>query len=496
MTRFRVSGKEIINSIALSMLYVFGILLSTGTLFSGYHLIDDHEIIKYKFWYDSGSHSCYELLTGGFVWKNERFRPLYEVIRRIRCIIYGDNWTIWSITVAFEIVLIVVYSYFFARLWRSNYLTSGLFALIVVTGEQSAVWWRLGPQEATGTLLMMAALLCLQIYVISKKKRWCIVGVLLAILCSMTKESFTIMLPFIVLLILVYAVWYNDEGHSLMDYIRAIKQYAPIIIVCAVVFFAELIYILVHTGINSVEYAGIDYTMSILGYIKRMGGMLLFRFSIYFWLMFVVAVIAAIYMSKKGKLKHFIINRWDICIVLVLMILTQVFLYAKSGMFERYFMPSTMAIAMLLTIVLNDVFEEKRSEYLNLAFLTICLLYLLANKVIPNANSYSRIGNDISSCMEYVNNECNKEDIILAMGKADEENLGIESYLEYSLGYENVVSYDLDSFHDKVVIVSDKINISDNSKVEYIIADKKFPQVDGFVIEADFGSFYLMKKMI
>ena len=162
MTRIKISGKEIICCIVLSILYVFGILLSTGTLFSGYHLIDDHEIIKYNFWNESEKHSLFELLSGGFAWKKERFRPLYEIVRRIRCVVFGDNMTIWSIIVALEIVLIIVFSYFFARLWRTNGVISALFSLLVVTGEQSAVWWRLGPQEATGSLLLIVALLCLQ----------------------------------------------------------------------------------------------------------------------------------------------------------------------------------------------------------------------------------------------------------------------------------------------------------------------------------------------
>ena len=59
-----------------------------------------------------------------------------------------------------------------------------------------------------------------------------------------------------------------------------------------------------------------------------------------------------------------------------------------------------------------------------------------------------------------------------------------------------MVSYDMGSYHDKVIVYSDEIKISDNSKIEYIIADEKLPRVDGFDIEADFGSFYLMKKVI
>ena len=496
MTKIKISGKEIICCIILSILYVFGILLSTGTLFSGYHLIDDHEIIKYNFWNESEKHSLFELLSGGFVWKKERFRPLYEIVRRIRCVVFGDNMTIWSIIVALEIVLIIVFSYFFARLWRTNRVISALFSLFVVTGEQSAVWWRLGPQEATGSLLLIVALLCFQIYVIYGNRKWEVCGIISALLCSMTKESFTIMLPFIVLLLLVYSVWNSDETHNIEAYVKAIKKHLDIIVFCAVLFCAELIYILVQVGINSTGYAGIDNELSVLGYIKRMGGMLLFRFSIYFWLIVSVAVVSATYMFIKGTLKRFIFEKWDICAVSVLIILTQVFLYAKSGMFERYYLPSTIAIAMLLTITLNGVFEEKQFERIYGAIILACLLFLLINKVIPNAISFTRIGNDFANCMEYVKAECDKDAYILAMGKADEENLGIESYMQYCLGYKHVVSYDMGSYHDKVIVYSDEIKISDNSKIEYIIADEKLPRVDGFDIEADFGSFYLMKKVI
>lgn len=496
MTRIKISGKERISCIVLSILYVFGILLSTGTLFSGYHLIDDHEIIKYNYWNNMEPHSLYELLTGGFGWKWERFRPLYEIIRRIRCILFGDNLLIWSIIVALEIVLIIVCSYYFARLWGSNHFFSLIYSLLVVSGEQSAVWWRLGPQEPLGTLFLIIALLCFQIHVISDKKKWMVFGIISALLCTMIKESFTIMLPFIIILTLVFFVWNSNEEHNLKAYVDAIKRYSMVIVFCIVVFCAEIIYIFVNVGINSVGYAGIDNELSVLGYIKRMGGMLLFRFSIYFWLIVSVAVVSATYMFIKGTLKRFIFEKWDICAVSVLIILTQVFLYAKSGMFERYYLPSTIAIAMLLTITLNGVFEEKQFERIYGAIILACLLFLLIDKVIPNAISFTRIGNDFANCMEYVKAECDKDAYILAMGKADEENLGIESYMQYCLGYKHVVSYDMGSYHDKVIVYTDEIKISDNSKIEYIIADEKLPRVDGFDIEADFGSFYLMKKVI
>ena len=152
--RLRKNGKyEFLIVLAGAFLYVFMLLVFSGTLTSGYHLADDHEIVLINKRFQDGTYGWNTIFQKGILGyfnKDLRFRPFYLTMRMLCIYLLGTNYLVWSIWVGMEIVLSIVVAYYIARGLGANFIFAGLVALLIVTGEQGEIWWRLGPQEPLG----------------------------------------------------------------------------------------------------------------------------------------------------------------------------------------------------------------------------------------------------------------------------------------------------------------------------------------------------------
>ena len=83
---------------------VFGILIGTGTLTSGLHLVDDHEYLEYDLIRRSGGSlgDCLRFALSEDV--GLRFRPLYFSVRVLLYGLFGTNLVAWSVEKALEII--------------------------------------------------------------------------------------------------------------------------------------------------------------------------------------------------------------------------------------------------------------------------------------------------------------------------------------------------------------------------------------------------------
>ena len=76
---------------------VFGILIGTGTLTSGLHLVDDHEYLEYDLIRRSGGSlgDCLRFALSEDV--GLRFRPMYFSVRVLLYGLFGTNLVAWSV---------------------------------------------------------------------------------------------------------------------------------------------------------------------------------------------------------------------------------------------------------------------------------------------------------------------------------------------------------------------------------------------------------------
>ncbi len=487
--------KEVIIIIGISLLLVFGILIGTGTLFSGYHLVDDHEIIRRVYVNRNSPISLWDKIFDGFPWITIRFRPLYIVLRRIRGLVFLDNFVCWSIWVGLEIVLIILFAYLIARMFDCNKYMSFLFGCIIVIGEQSAVWWRLGPQEPTGLLLLLVSFFFLQKYEVYSDRKWLVGGSLAAILSSFTKESFTLFLPFIPFLVVAYDIYIEDIEHTLIyKWRKSIKKNLLLFPVCIIVFLFNLVLILTKVGTDLDGYAGLDNSLGVLGYIRRIGGMLLFRFSIYFWALVFVGLGCLVYIKiKKIDSKRVIRKNCFLFIIVLAIIAVQLVLHAKSGMFERYFIPTIVPIALIFIVIVNSIIGNSKNLVMGYQIiLTILMLWLLTISVIPEAKSFAREGQVVAECIEKVQSEANSNSkIVVALDM--ERDYAFETFLELKLGYNDVISYEAGSFLNQIDLKSDGDIIKELNEVEYIIGNNS-SEYDNFTLIGDYDTIKLWKN--
>ena len=119
---------------------VFGVVIVTGTLTSGFHLVDDWEFAQYIDWITLEHRSLWDCLRDTVSFDlTLRFRPLYYINRILMAYVFGINLTAMSVVKAAEIVVALVALYYCARQMKCNMVYAALFSLTVMVGYQSAV---------------------------------------------------------------------------------------------------------------------------------------------------------------------------------------------------------------------------------------------------------------------------------------------------------------------------------------------------------------------
>lgn len=141
--------REFIIVLLGALLLVFGTTILMGTITSGFHLVDDHEFLKWTYEMERQNIPMMDILTkkvmDDFWW---RYEPLYYSARILSCGLFGIDLTAYSVMKALEIVVSLVFLYYSGRLVGAGRGYAALFSLLSMVGYQSAVWWKLGPQES------------------------------------------------------------------------------------------------------------------------------------------------------------------------------------------------------------------------------------------------------------------------------------------------------------------------------------------------------------
>ena len=87
----------LIAGVVLSIFW-FSLLFLSGTVFSGYHFIDDHEIVILKNDLSKPSNSTLQVLEKWLTKDTSiRFKPFYIIHRVFEAKIFGTNFIAWSI---------------------------------------------------------------------------------------------------------------------------------------------------------------------------------------------------------------------------------------------------------------------------------------------------------------------------------------------------------------------------------------------------------------
>lgn len=430
----KYNKKEIMIVSLVIILFVFGFVLLTGTFNSSYHLQDDHEFIRI-----SNDLKEKNILSVIFDWTsnglNIRFRPLYHIIRVLLVSIFGLHFKLWYTWKALEIFGISFFLYFFARNLKCNKFVSCIFTLLVLIGNQIAIWYRLGPQESTGLLFLSIALFFIsEYYLYNENKRNIIIAAIFMFLMSLMKESFVLMLPPILFLGLgLYS--YKNGDKNIKNILIDNKK---IIMTIMTLFFIEIFVIVFLIGTNKIGYAGFSSDTTTYQYLEGIRKSLISDGLINQAILFLIAggITLASYNNIKNK-KSFL----GIILFVVITIIFQLILHAKSTMFERYIVPMSVAYSFIIVILGSKFLKNKGTLiiYFGLILLVIAGLF---NQSITRASEFANNGKNINDYLWYIRNNIDKnKNIFIAMNGELEYSTDI--YLR-NYGYNNLYEYQSD----------------------------------------------------
>lgn len=380
-------------------LFYFLLLLSitagAQTLWSGYHFVDDHEIVRLISDFQQIGYfaTLSKWISTDFL---IRFRPLYFFHRVTQAYFFGTNFTLWSSYLFLWILATCQLNYLTLRKIGWSSLTAFLIPLFVFLGKASPVIWRLGPSEVYGLTFASLAF-----YLTAKNPHKIFWPILNMVIAALFKESFVLSFPFFVVFRIFYAKPFDGE------YYKAIKNNFRFILTCALLTIALLGIIKFIVGTEKIEYAGVS-GFTIIKFLETCKSFLQLTYSkflIAFWLPLLL------FLKRENKTSRNEFTRLLFVIfALGILAFPQLVLYTKSGLFERYLIPVIYSAAVLFVLPLELILRKQCSPFesgckCKKLFIAIGVLFLLLS--LPTLVS-SEIRSEILAWYSFLKGKPNK----------------------------------------------------------------------------------------
>lgn len=371
---------------------VFGVVICMGTLTSGFHMVDDWELAKYTDRMTLEKISLWECMKDAVGFDLQlRFRPLYYVNRVLMAFLFGINLTAMSVIKAVEIVVAHVALYYCARQMKCGMACAALFALTVMVGYQSAVWWKLGPQESYAMMLFAIGFYLLLKWLHGGAGWYAYASVAVLFLMSIYKEPFILLLPFVGLYVLYEEL--RDKKFSAENVWKAVKSRLPYLLAIGMIFVVELLLIAFVIGTNNYSYVGLDKSITFRQYIEtwHQAGHADLKWYRRFGV--VMLMILLTYWEQSKKLL------WEIALTMAI-IVPQCVAYSKTALEERYILPSVLGFAFFFVITgchFRPLRGRRRMVYM------LCLLLMLAahgRVMLREAHYFAYRGEGIQTMLE------------------------------------------------------------------------------------------------
>lgn len=437
----KVCMLDYVGALFLGFVIIFGLLVKAGTLTSGFHFADDHELIRMELGFSQQNVSLGQAILN-WMDLHWRFRPFYWVERVTGAYLWGSNLLYWNCYTALKGVLAFYCLYMMSRYLKFDRIISAIVPCVVMLGSQFTPWYRSANQESTG-LLFCAVTLCLIAAQAYHRKytdwRYNVPIMIGAILCGLMKESFTLFMP--VFIALKFWLEYWDEENADMGkarWLRCLKSnvitYGGILLsllvnVCLIVFYV---------GVDKVSYAGFQEGTTLSVYLSGMKTSLMTYTKWYTVIGGVMLLLIAVCykdIERKaiGKYCSLAVIGLGACVI-------QLVAHAKSGMWERYIIPYIVGYVLVFVLLAYRIFE--RDKVHRLVFLGV-MMFLLYQNVLPayrNAQYYRQDGENIARFLDYVRVETDAQDRVICAFGDEELNLAVECWLE-SHGRPQAYSY-------------------------------------------------------
>ncbi len=371
---------------------VFGVVIVTGTLTSGFHLVDDWELAQYVDWMTLEHRSLWECLKEDLGFDlTLRFRPLYYINRVLMAYVFGINLTAMSVVKAAEIVVALTALYYCARQMKCNMVYAALFSMTVMVGYQSAVWWKLGPQESYDIMMFAVGFFFLLKWLSTGRRGYAFASFGALFLMSVYKEPFILLLPFVGLYVL-YAQMQGQKA-TVASLCAAVRRRLPYLLAIGILFVVEMFIIVFVVGTNNYSYVGLDESITMEQYVQIWGNAAHGNLKWYMRFGVLMGLILLTYWEQTKKLG------WEILLAAAV-IVPQCVTYSKTALEERYILPCVLGYAFFFVIVgcnFRPLSGKRRIAYM------LCLLLMLAahgRVTLREARYFAYRGESIKTMME------------------------------------------------------------------------------------------------
>lgn len=407
--RIEIQNKSTYLCAALIFIAVLVFFAATRTATSGFHFVDDWGRMSIRDYLNS--HSLSSTIVNEVQSDLDiRFRPLHWTHIVLETFVFGINFKYISFyRIALCEVTMLLFFFGMRKLHFSNIL-SVLFLCLTFLGPQMAIWWRLGPNETIGMVFLA---LCFYVSIPESTEEGIkhfvlnsILFVIFALLSSLCKESFIVSIP--AMCFMRVAFIHKETKYT---WKKSVYICLPAIILLLAAMAAELL-IIMNIGIHG--YGGVSNSLRKV--IEDCADLIFKNEYLKVYAGFVFIVICAYVISNRSKekfvsmikevLPYFIISALIIC--------PNIFLYSKSGLWERYLLPTSLGFALSICALLSHI--GKKDLFFSL-FLTAALsvLYVPANLwcAFEAGVSFKREGVRTARFLKTVKDNMGEGDVLL-----------------------------------------------------------------------------------
>lgn len=197
---------------------VLVMVLGFGTLFSGWHLVDDHQFFFYINRMRNNNESLLSVIISELnrdYYEQHRARLLFYPLRVPQAYLFGFNTVYYYVLKAVETFITLVVLYYSARELNLSYFSSAMFSLLSFCGEQSCVWWKLGTPQLQATCFFSIGFYFMIRYLKYNKKSSAVISILFYIFMANFHESYLVLIPFIVLFVIYYGFIENGDSEKI-----------------------------------------------------------------------------------------------------------------------------------------------------------------------------------------------------------------------------------------------------------------------------------------
>lgn len=449
MNSSKLSMKELMLVLLGYSVFLLAFFLALRLLNCGYHLVDDCDILFANVMHVVDGESIKNIVTAMVkLDMSNRFTPVHIAIRYIYALAFGTISLLpFAVSKFIELALSMVLLHLISRKLGYKVIPTILFVGISLVGYQSATWWRIGTHEVQSLFLFSLGFYTL-LFWLNDKRRICLGISLLSfsLMCGY-KESFLVLIPFVILYIVYYEFIKRNKAkinednciveYGYKEYLKltadVIKVRWKLICVLSLFLLIPMYILLFRIGTTNYGDFGIKSIKTICSDISNWREALSTDLKWYKGFAILFLFILMTYWEHLKKC-------WMELILVAVFIVPEILVFHSSGIFERYLLPISLGYAyifVLLPTKYNILTGIRKKIY---GGLLVLLLLAHLRVAVIEADYFRWRGNSVQTALNTITELSKDNDdinVLSCLYPNQEGDMTIYYWQKY-FGYDNV----------------------------------------------------------